>query len=38
MDERRTREHTQAHADAVVRGDMDTVVGDFSEELSPAGS
>lgn len=35
MDERKTREHIQDHADAVVRGDMDTVVADFSEELRP---
>ena len=35
MDDRKTREHIQAHADAVVRGDMDTVVADFSEELRP---
>ena len=26
----------QAHADAVVRGDMDTVIGDFAEELRPS--
>jgi hypothetical protein len=30
MDDRKTREHIQAHADAVVRGDMDTVIADFS--------
>ena len=35
MDDRKTRDHIQAHADAVVRGDMDTVVADFSEELRP---
>jgi hypothetical protein len=35
MDDRKTRGHIQAHADAVVRGDMDTVVADFSEELRP---
>jgi hypothetical protein len=35
MDDRKAREHIQAHADAVVRGDMDTVVADFSEELRP---
>lgn len=35
MDESRTRNHIQAHADAVVRGDMDTVVADFSDELRP---
>jgi hypothetical protein len=35
MDDRKTREHIQAHADAVVRGDMDTVIRDFSDELRP---
>ena len=35
MDEARTRQQVQDHADAVVRGDMDTVIGDFSEELKP---
>ena len=35
MDDRTTRDHIQAHADAVVRGDMDTVIADFSEELRP---
>lgn len=35
MDDDRTRKQIQDHADAVVRGDMDTVVGDFSEELRP---
>lgn len=35
MDEHKTRDHIQAHADAVVSGDMDTVVADFSEELRP---
>ena len=35
MDERTTRKHIQAHADAVVQGDMDTVVADFSDELRP---
>jgi hypothetical protein len=35
MDDRKTREHIQAHADAVVEGDMDTVVADFSSELRP---
>lgn len=28
-----TRDHIQKHADAVVRGDTDTVAADFSEEL-----
>jgi hypothetical protein len=35
MDDRKTREHLQAHADAVVRGHMDTVIADVSEELRP---
>ncbi len=35
MDEASTRSHIEAHADAVVRGDMDAVVADFSEALRP---
>ncbi len=35
MDEAKTRDHIQGHADAVVRGDMEAVIGDFSEELRP---
>jgi hypothetical protein len=35
MDDAKTRKQVQDHADAVVRGDMDTVIGDFSEELRP---
>lgn len=35
MDEAKTRSHIQEHADAVVRGDMATVIVDFSEELRP---
>ena len=35
MDEAKTRDHIQAHADAVVAGDMDTVIADLSEELRP---
>ena len=35
MDETTIREHVQRHADAVVAGDMETVIGDFSEELRP---
>jgi hypothetical protein len=35
MDEAKTRSQIQEHADAVVRGDMDTVIGDFTEELRP---
>jgi hypothetical protein len=33
MDETRTKDHIQRHAEAVERGDFDTVVGDLSEEL-----
>ncbi|MHB1568202.1 MAG: hypothetical protein ACYCXW_18760 [Solirubrobacteraceae bacterium] len=36
MDEQRTQQAVQAHADAVVRGDIDHVVGDFIEEMRPA--
>jgi hypothetical protein len=35
MDDAKTRDHIQQHADAVVRGDMDAVVADFSEDLRP---
>ena len=35
MDEARTRDHIDRHADAVVRGDMDAILADFSEELRP---
>jgi hypothetical protein len=35
MDEARTRDVVDAHAQAVVRGDMDAVVADLSEELQP---
>jgi hypothetical protein len=35
MDDAKTRDHINQHADAVVRGDMDAVVADFSEELRP---
>jgi hypothetical protein len=35
MDESTTRDHIQKHADTVVRGDMDALVTDFSEELRP---
>jgi hypothetical protein len=35
MDENTTQGSVQAHADAVVRGDMDHVVSDFKEELRP---
>ena len=33
MDERRTRDHVQQHADAVVNGDMDTVLADFQRSF-----
>ena len=35
MDEAKTRSHVEAHAQAVVRGDMEAVIADFSEELRP---
>jgi hypothetical protein len=35
MDETSVREHVQAHAEAVERGDMDAVIADFAEELQP---
>lgn len=35
MDETSTRSCIEAHADAVVRGDMDAILADFSEELRP---
>jgi hypothetical protein len=35
MDDQRTRDHIDQHADAVVRGDMDAVVADFAEDLRP---
>jgi len=35
MDEAKTRTHVQAHADAVVRGDMQAVTDDFIEEMRP---
>jgi hypothetical protein len=35
LDETETRSHIEAHADAVVRGDMNAVLADFSEELRP---
>ena len=33
MDDARTREQVTAHAAAVERGDVDSVVADFSESL-----
>jgi hypothetical protein len=35
MDEAQIRGHINQHADAVVRGDMDAIVADFSEDLRP---
>jgi hypothetical protein len=35
MDDQQTRAHINQHADAVVRGDMDAVVADFTENLQP---
>jgi hypothetical protein len=35
MDDQQTRQQIQEHADAVLRGDMSTVVADFSEGLRP---
>lgn len=35
MDETSTRGYIEAHADGVVRGDMDAILADFSEQLRP---
>lgn len=35
MDDQQTRDHIEPHADAIVPGDMDAVVADFSENLRP---
>ena len=35
MDEQQTRDHIDAHAEAVVRGDMDAVTADFTESMRP---
>lgn len=35
MDETTARSHIEAHAESVVRGDMDAVIADFSKELQP---
>lgn len=35
MDDAKARQAIQAHADAVVSGDFDHVVNDFTEELKP---
>jgi len=33
MDDQQARDHVKQHADSVVRGDMDAVVADFSNDL-----
>jgi hypothetical protein len=33
MDEATTKKHIEAHADAVVRGDLEAVVADFTENM-----
>lgn len=35
MDDQQTRDHIKRHGEAVVRGDMDVVVADFTESLRP---
>jgi hypothetical protein len=35
MDDQKTRDQIQQHADAIVRGDTDTAVADFTEALRP---
>ena len=35
MDDSKTRQVIQAHADAVVSGEFDHVIADFTEELRP---
>lgn len=35
MDDAVVRHHIEAHADAVVRADMDAILADFSEGLRP---
>ena len=35
MDEAQARDYIEQHAEAVVRGDMDGILADFSEELRP---
>ena len=35
MDEAKTRSHIEEHRNAVVRGDMEAVISDFTEELRP---
>jgi hypothetical protein len=35
MDQATTKRHMEAHADAVVQGDQEALLADFSEELRP---
>jgi hypothetical protein len=35
MDDQQTRDHISQHADAVVRGDRDAVVADFTQSMRP---
>jgi hypothetical protein len=35
MDEAQARDHIHQHADAVVRGDVDAILADFSEDMRP---
>jgi hypothetical protein len=35
MDESSVREHVREHGEIVVRGDLDALLADFSEELRP---
>jgi hypothetical protein len=35
MDDQQARDHITQHAEAVVRGDMDAVMADFSTDLRP---
>jgi hypothetical protein len=35
MDDAAMRDHVQKHAESVVRGDMDALAADFSDELRP---
>jgi hypothetical protein len=35
MDDQQTRDQIKQHAEAVVRGDMDAVVADFTQGLQP---
>ena len=35
MDEAQVRDYIDQHADAIVRGDMEAILADFSPELRP---